>query len=36
MGFNEKVHAFIAASFYTHLTESLGERGRLAFVHATQ
>ena len=36
MGFNEKVHAFIAASFYTHLTESFGERGRLAFVHATQ
>ena len=36
MGFNEKVHAFLAAKFYTHLTESFGERGRLAFVHATQ
>ena len=36
MGFNERVHAFIAAKFYTHLTETFGERGRLAFVHATQ
>ena len=29
MGFNEKVHAFIAAKFYVHLTEQFGERGRL-------
>ena len=36
MGFNERVHAFIAAKFYTHLTETFGERGRLAFVPATQ
>lgn len=27
MGFNEKVHAFIAAKFYVYLTEAFGERG---------
>lgn len=36
MGFNEKVHAFIAAKFYVHLTEEFGERGKKAFIHATQ
>ena len=36
MGFNEKVHAFIAARFYVRLTEAFGERGRKAFVHGTQ
>ena len=36
MGFNEKVHAFIAAKYYVHLTEAFGERGKKAFVHATQ
>lgn len=36
MGFNEKVHAYIAAKFYVYLTESFGERGRLAFIHATR
>ena len=36
MGFNERVHAFIAAKFYVHLTETFGERGRLAFIHGTQ
>ncbi len=36
MGFNEKTHAFIAAKFYVHLTETFGERGRKAFVHGTQ
>lgn len=36
MGFNEKVHAYIAAKFYVHLTESFGERGRQAFIHGTQ
>ena len=36
MGFNEKVHAYIAAKFYVKLTETFGERGRKAFVHATQ
>lgn len=36
MGFNEKVHAFIAARFYVRLTETFGERGRKAFVHGTQ
>lgn len=25
MGFNEKVHAFIAAKFYVYLTEAFGE-----------
>ncbi len=36
MGFNEKVHAFIAAKYYVYLTESFGERGEKAFIHATQ
>lgn len=36
MGFNEKVHAFIAARYYVRLTETYGERGRKAFVHGTQ
>ena len=36
MGFNEKMHAFIAARFYVRLTEVFGERGRLAFIQGTQ
>ncbi len=36
MGFNEKVHAYIAAKFYVHMTECFGERGRQAFIHATR
>ena len=36
MGFNEKVHAYIAAKYYVYLTESFGERGERAFLHATQ
>jgi len=36
MGFNEKIHAFIATRYYVRLTEQLGERGRLAFVQGTQ
>ena len=36
MGFNEKVHAYIAAKYYVHLTETFGERGKMAFIHATQ
>lgn len=36
MGFNERVHAYIAAKYYTYLVETFGERGRLAFVHGTQ
>ncbi len=36
MGFNERVHAYIAAKYYIHLTETFGERGRQAFIHATQ
>lgn len=34
MGFNEKVHAFIAAKFYVYLTEAFGERGERAFTTA--
>ncbi len=36
MGFSERTHAFIAANFYEELTKTFGERGRKAFVHATQ
>lgn len=36
MGFNEKVHAYIAAKFYVHLTEAFGARGKKAFIHGTQ
>lgn len=36
MGFNEKVHAYIAAKYYVHLTEHFGERGKAAFLHATR
>lgn len=36
MGFNEKVHAYIAAKYYLYLTEKFGERGERAFLHATQ
>lgn len=36
MGFNEKVHAFIAARYYVRLTEAFGQRGQAAFVHAVQ
>ena len=36
MGFNEKVHAFIAAKFYVYLTQAFGDRGERAFIHATQ
>ena len=36
MGFNERVHAYIAAKYYTYLVETFGERGRLAFDHGTQ
>lgn len=36
MGFNEKVHAFIAAKYYEHLTAAFEERGRRAFIHGTQ
>ena len=34
--FNERVHAYIAAKYYVYLTESFGERGRQAFLHATR
>lgn len=36
MGFNEKVHAFIAGEYYVCLKEAFGERGIDAFIHATQ
>lgn len=36
MGFNEKVHAYIAAKYYVYLTEAFGDRGGEAFVHATR
>lgn len=36
MGFNEKVHAYIAAKYYVHMTANFGERGKHAFLHATQ
>ena len=36
MGFNEKVHAYIAAKFYVYLTEFFADRGEKAFIHATQ
>lgn len=36
MGFNEKVHAYIAAKYYQYLLECFGERGKMAFIHATQ
>lgn len=35
-GFNEMVHAYIAAKFYHYLTERFGERGKQAFIHGTQ
>lgn len=36
MEFSERTHAFIAARFYVRLTETFGERGKRAFIHATQ
>jgi len=36
MGFNEKVHAYIAAKYYVYLTEAFGENGKAAFLHATR
>lgn len=36
MEFNEMVHAFIAAKYYVHLTDKFEERGKRAFIHATQ
>ncbi len=36
MNFSERSHAFIAARFYVRLTETFGEQGRRAFIHATQ
>lgn len=36
MGFNEKVHAYIAAKFYQYLLENHGESGKMAFIHGTQ
>ena len=36
MGFNEMMHAFIAAKFYVYLDEKYAEQGKAAFVHATR
>ena len=36
MGFNEILHAYIAARFYVRLTHTFGEKGRAAFIFATQ
>ena len=36
MEFNEMVHATIAACFHVRLTGAFGERGRMAFLHATR
>lgn len=36
MGFNEKVHAYIAAKYYVYLKERFGGRGLEAFRHATR
>ncbi|MBP5304973.1 MAG: L-2-amino-thiazoline-4-carboxylic acid hydrolase [Lachnospiraceae bacterium] len=36
MGFNEKVHAYIAAKYYVYLKESFGNRGVEAFKYATR
>ncbi len=36
MGFNERVHAYIAAKYYVHLKEHFEDRGVQAFIHATQ
>ena len=36
MGFNEKVHAYLAACYYVRLTDRFGERGKAAFIQATQ
>ena len=36
MGFNEMMHAYIAAKYYVCLNESFGERGKAAFLHATR
>lgn len=36
VNFNECVHAFIAAKYYEELTKAFGDRGKRAFIHATQ
>ena len=36
MGFNEKLHAYIAARFYVRLCDTFGEQGKAVFIHATQ
>ncbi|MCR4804128.1 MAG: L-2-amino-thiazoline-4-carboxylic acid hydrolase [Clostridia bacterium] len=36
MSFNEKLHAYIAARFYVRLCGTFGERGKTAFIYATQ
>ena len=33
MEFSERTQVFIVASYYKHLTETFGERGKAAFLH---
>ena len=36
MAFTEKTHAFLSGKYYEYLTAAFGERGKAAFIHATQ
>ena len=36
MGFNESVHAYIAARYYTRMQEAFASRAEPAFIHAVQ
>lgn len=36
MGFSEKTQAYLVASFYRHLTERMGDRGKEAFLHGVK
>ena len=36
MHFNERTHAYLAASFYGHMKERFGERAVPAYIHAVQ
>ena len=36
MEFSERTQVFIVASYYKHLTETFGERGKAAFLHGVK
>ncbi len=36
MEFNERIHAYIAAKYYVHLTERFGRAREKSILHATQ